>query len=102
MMDSTWRCMMKPRLMDKLLEKLPISDEMKETINSQVDFSKEMVTEVVSQALLHGDRLKKELREAISKEVRSVLQEIDHEKMVAKILDKYEMDVTIRFNKRKK
>ncbi len=92
---------MKKSLMDKLIDKIPVSDEIKAVIGENVDVTKDFTKAMISQALSQGDRIKDEIKEAATAEIISQIKKIEPAELLKNVLDDMEITVTLSFKKKK-
>lgn len=91
---------MSGKIVDKLLEKVPFSNEIREAIKENLDltFTKQLASEIVHQVAGQSDKLKKELATMISNEVQKELSRIDKPELLAKTLEN--LEITISFKRK--
>lgn len=93
---------MKNRLVEKLIERAPIPDELKEIISDQIDLSSLIAHAVAAQIAQQGEKLKGETKAILSRELAKFLDRIDIEKALTSVLENLEIEVRIGFRRRKK
>ena len=68
------------KIVDKFLEKVPFSNEIIEAVNKNFDltFTKQLATEISHQLLEQGSKLKNEITNAVSEQIRKeIIHHID-------------------------
>ncbi|HSA33460.1 MAG TPA: hypothetical protein P5077_07020 [bacterium] len=92
---------MKNRLVGKLLDRMPIPDELRDIIGDQLDLSAIISREVATQLLEHGGRMKQEAKAILARELAGFLEKIDVDKALTSALENLELDIRIGFRRRK-
>lgn len=87
---------MKKNLVDKLLDKVPLSNELKHVIGDNVDFTRELVTQIYGQR----DKIKEEVMNSISREVAKYLKKIDLKELAKEVLEEVDVNISISFKKK--
>ena len=96
------------KIVDKFLEKVPFSNEIIEAVNKNFDltFTKQLATEISHQLLEQGSRLKNEITNAVSEQIRKEIEEQfnreDKAELLAKTLENLEITITFKPKKRSK
>lgn len=92
---------MNGKIVDRLLEKVPFSHEIREAIKDNLDltFTRQLASEIVNQIIGQSDKLKKEIGTVISKEIQKEIQKIDKSELLKKTLE--DIEVTISFKRKK-
>ncbi len=93
---------MRNRLVDKLLDRMPIPDELKGAIGDQFDLSSIVTREVVSQMLEHGGKIKDEMKIILAKELAQFLEKVDVDRALTNALEDLELEVRISFRRKDK
>ena len=93
---------MKNRLVDKLLERMPIPDELKGIIGDQIDLSSLITREMASQLLDHGGKIKDEMKVILARELAIFLEKIDVDKALSNALENLELEVRVSFRRKDK
>ncbi|HOW51136.1 MAG TPA: hypothetical protein PLV42_03710 [bacterium] len=93
---------MRNRLVDKLLDRMPIPDELKGVIGDQIDLSSLLTREMASQLLDHGGKIKDEMKVILAKELAQFLDKIDVDKALTNALEDLELEVRISFRRKDK
>ena len=94
------------KIVDKFLEKVPFSNEIIEAVNKNFDltFTKQLATEISHQLLEHGSKLKNEITNAVSeqirKEIREQIDKTDKAKLLAETLENLEITISFKPKKR--
>lgn len=91
---------MRNRLVEKLLDRMPIPDELKGVIGDQFDLSTLVTREVVAQMLEHGGKIKDEMKIILAKELAQFLEKIDVDKALTNALENLELEVRIGFHRK--
>ena len=91
---------MSGKIVDRLLEKVPFSNEIREAIKENLDltFTKQLASEIVSQIAGQSDRLKKELAGIVSGELQKELSRFVKPELLAKTLEN--LEITISFKRK--
>lgn len=96
------------KIVDRLLEKMPFSNEIIDVLNEHFDltFTKQLASEIAGQLADQGGKLKNEivaaLAENIKKEVIGEISRIDKAELLAKTMENLEINISFkRKNKRK-
>lgn len=89
------------KIVDRLLDKVPFSHEIREAIKDNLDltFTRQLASEIVNQIVGHSDKLKKEIGSVISKEIQKELQKTDKSELLKKTME--DMEITISFKRKK-
>jgi hypothetical protein len=93
---------MKNRLVERLLDRMPIPDELKGAIGDQFDLSSLVTREVVSQMLEQGGKIKDEMKVILAKELAQFLEKVDVDKALTSALENLELEVRISFRRKDK
>ncbi len=93
---------MKNRLVETLLDKAPISNELKEILVDQLDLSALITREIAAQIVQHGGRLKDEVKVIFARELAKFLEKVDVEKAVVSALENLELEIRVGFRRREK
>ena len=94
------------KIVDKFLEKVPFSNEIIEAVNKNFDltFTKQLAAEISNQLLAQGSRLKNEITNAVSeqirKEIREQIDKTDKAKLLAETLENLEITISFKPKKR--
>lgn len=91
---------MSGKIVDRLLEKVPFSNEIREAIKDNLDltFTKQLASEIVHQISGQSDKLKKEIVAGISNEIQRELSKVDKPELLAKTLEN--LEITISFKRK--
>lgn len=91
---------MSGKIVDRLLEKVPFSNEIFEAIKENIDltFTKQLASEIVHQITGQSDKLKKEFATIVSKEIQKELNRMDKSDVLAKTLEN--LEITISFKRK--
>jgi ribosome maturation factor RimP len=91
---------MNGKIVDRILEKVPFSSEIREAIAENLDltFTKQLASEIVRQFADQSGRLKKEFFSKLSEEVGKELDKIDKKELLKSTLE--EMEITISFKRK--
>ncbi len=92
---------MKNNIVDKLLSKLPISEEIRDTIRDNVDLTQIISREVVGQIMGQGDKLKEELKGVLARELGDYLRGLAVEKILKNTLEDMEVEVKVTFKRKR-
>ena len=93
---------MTPKIVDRILDKVPISKELKDTIEENVDLTKALSKELYTNLLGQGDKIKEEATTIIAREIKEFLSKIDTEEILRKTLEEMEVDIKVTFKKKEK
>ncbi|MBP5201593.1 hypothetical protein J6253_02525 [bacterium] len=94
------------KIVDKFLEKVPFSNEIIDAVNKNFDltFTKQLAAEISHQLLEQGSKLKNEITNAVSeqirKEIRDQIDKTDKAKLLAETLENLEITITFKPKKR--
>ena len=94
------------KIVDKFLEKVPFSNEVIDAVNKNFDltFTKQLAAEISHQLLEQGSKLKNEITNAVSeqirKEIRDQIDKTDKAKLLAETLENLEITITFKPKKR--
>ena len=94
------------KIVDKFLEKVPFSNEIIEAVNKNFDltFTKQLAAEISNQLLEQGSRLKNEITNAVSEQIRREIREqinrTDKAKLLAETLENHEITISFKPKKR--
>ena len=94
------------KIVDKFLEKVPFSNEIIEAVNKNFDltFTKQLAAEISNQLLEQGSRLKNEITNAVSEQIRREIREqinrTDKAKLLAETLENLEITISFKPKKR--
>ena len=94
------------KIVDKFLEKVPFSNEIIEAVNKNFDltFTKQLAAEISNQLLAQGSRLKNEITNAVSEQIRKEIKEqigrTDKAKLLAETLENLEITISFKPKKR--
>lgn len=91
---------MSGKIVDRLLDKVPFSNEIREAIKDNLDltFTKQLASEIVHQITGQSDKLKKEIVAGISNEIQRELSKVDKPELLAKTLEN--LEITISFKRK--
>ena len=91
---------MNGKIVDKLLDKVPFSNEIRDAIaeNFDLKFTKQLASEIIRQLAGHSDKLKKELFTKLSDEIGKELSKVDKKELLKSTLE--EMEITISFKRK--
>lgn len=96
------------KIVDKFLEKVPFSNEIIEAVNKNFDltFTKQLAAEISNQLLQQGSKLKNEITNAVSEQIRKEIREqfnkTDKAKLLAETLENIEITISFKPKKRSK
>ncbi|HNT26764.1 MAG TPA: hypothetical protein PKH10_01175 [bacterium] len=93
---------MKTRLVGKLLDRMPIPDELKDIIGDQLDLSAIISREVATQLLEHGGKMKQEAKAILARELAGFLEKVDVDKALTNALENLELEIRISFRRKDK
>ncbi|MBQ3368298.1 hypothetical protein IJG44_05255 [bacterium] len=94
------------KIVDKFLEKVPFSNEIIEAVNKNFDltFTKQLAAEISNQLLEQGSKLKNEITNAVSeqirKEIRDQIDKTDKAQLLAETLENLEITISFKPKKR--
>ena len=94
------------KIVDKFLEKVPFSNEIIEAVNKNFDltFTKQLAAEISNQLLEQGSKLKNEITNAVSEQIRREIREqinrTDKAKLLAETLENLEITISFKPKKR--
>ena len=94
------------KIVDKFLEKVPFSNEIIEAVNKNFDltFTKQLAAEISHQLLEQGSKLKNEITNAVSeqirKEIRDQIDKTDKAALLAETLANLEITISFKPKKR--
>ena len=94
------------KIVDKFLEKVPFSNEIIEAVNKNFDltFTKQLAAEISNQLLAQGSKLKNEITNAVSeqirKEIRDQIDKTDKAALLAETLENLEITISFKPKKR--
>lgn len=94
------------KIVDKFLEKVPFSNEIIEAVNKNFDltFTKQLAAEISNQLLEQGSKLKNEITNAVSeqirREIRDQIDKTDKAKLLAETLENLEITISFKPKKR--
>jgi len=94
------------KIVDKFLEKVPFSNEIIDAVNKNFDltFTKQLAAEISHQLLEQGSKLKNEITNAVSeqirREIRDQIDKTDKAKLLAETLENLEITITFKPKKR--
>jgi hypothetical protein len=91
---------MKKKIVETILDKMHISDELKETIEENYDLTKIVSKEIFNSILGQGDKVKDEIKEILAKELRNYLSKIDTAAAIRTALENMEVDIKVSFRKK--
>lgn len=91
---------MKKKIVDTILDRIHISNELKETIGENYDLTKIVSKEIFNSLLGQGDKVKEEIKEILAKELRNYLSKIDTTAAIKNALENLEVDIKISFRKK--
>jgi len=91
---------MSGKIVERLLDKVPFSNEIREAIKENLDltFTKQLASEIVHQISGQSDKLKKEIAAGISNEIQRELSRIDKPELLTKTLEN--LEITISFKRK--
>lgn len=87
-------------LVNKILEKVPVSQEIKDVIEENVDLTSAVANAVVSQMALSGSKLKQEIGAVVKEELQERLNSLDVRTLLTDVLK--DMEITVSFRSKKK
>ncbi|MCK5807858.1 hypothetical protein KAH37_02610 [bacterium] len=90
------------KLINKIIEKVPVSQEIKNVIEENVDLTSSVANAVVSQMALSGSKLKQEIGAVVKEELQERLSSIDVKTLLQDVLEDMEMDITVSFKSKDK
>ncbi|MBO7126103.1 hypothetical protein J6W78_00990 [bacterium] len=94
------------KIVDKFLEKVPFSNEIIDAVNKNFDltFTKQLAAEISHQLLEQGSKLKNEITNAVSEQIRKEIREqidgTDKAKLLAETLENLEITISFKPKKR--
>mgnify|MGYP003571265251 FL=1 len=94
------------KIVDKFLEKVPFSNEIIEAVNKNFDltFTKQLAAEISNQLLEQGSKLKNEITNAVSeqirREIRDQIDKTDKAQLLAETLENLEITISFKPKKR--
>ncbi len=94
------------KIVDKFLEKVPFSNEIIDAVNKNFDltFTKQLAAEISHQLLEQGSKLKNEITNAVSeqirKEIRDQIDKTDKAALLAETLENLEITISFKPKKR--
>ncbi len=94
------------KIVDKFLEKVPFSNEIIDAVNKNFDltFTKQLAAEISHQLLEQGSKLKNEITNAVSEQIRREIREqidkTDKAKLLAETLENLEITISFKPKKR--
>ena len=94
------------KIVDKFLEKVPFSNEIIDAVNKNIDltFTKQLAAEISNQLLQQGSKLKNEITNAVSEQIRREIREqidkTDKADLLAKTLENLEITISFKPKKR--
>lgn len=91
---------MNGKIVDKILEKVPFSNEIRDAISENIDlkFTKQLAGEIIRQFAGQSDKLKKELYTKLSDEVVKEINKVDKKELLKSTLE--EMEISISFKRK--
>lgn len=91
---------MNGKIVDKILEKVPFSNEIRDAISENIDlkFTKQLAGEIIRQLAGQSDKLKKELYRKLSDEVVKEMNKVDKKELLKSTLE--EMEISISFKRK--
>lgn len=96
------------KIVDKFLEKVPFSNEIIDAVNKNFDltFTKQLAAEISNQLLQQGSKLKNEITNAVSeqirREIREQVEKTDKAGLLAETLENLEITISFKQKKRRK
>jgi hypothetical protein len=86
------------KIVDRLLDKVPFSNEIRDVLKDHIDltFTKQLAVEIVNQISGQGDKLKKEISTVISKEIQKELNRMNKSEILQKALENLEITITFK------
>jgi len=88
------------KFVNKILEKVPVSQELKDVIEENVDLTSSVANAVVSQMAISGSKLKQEITDVVKAEISERLSAVDARKLLQSVLE--DMEITVSFRSKKK
>lgn len=91
---------MSGKIVDRLLDKVPFSNELREAIKETIDlrFTRQLAGEIADQLFMQGDKIKKDFTNRIAKEIQKEIGKTDKKELLKQTLE--EMEVTITFKRK--
>ena len=96
------------KIVDKFLEKVPFSNEIIEAVNKNFDltFTKQLAAEISNQLLQQGSKLKNEITNAVSEQIRTEIREqidkTDKAELITQVLENIEINISFKPKRRRK
>ena len=86
------------KIVDRLLDKVPFSNEIRDVLKDHIDltFTKQLAVEIVNQISGQGDKLKKDISTVISKEIQKELSRMNKSEILHKALENLEITITFK------
>lgn len=86
------------KIVDRLLDKVPFSNEIRDVLKDHIDltFTKQLAVEIVNQISGQGDKLKKDISTVISKEIQKELNRMNKSEILQKALENLEITITFK------
>ena len=88
------------KFVNKILEKVPVSQELKDVIEENVDLTSSVANAVVSQMAISGSKLKQEITDVVKAEISERLSAVDARKLLQSVLE--DMEITVSFRSKTK
>ncbi len=94
------------KIVDKFLEKVPFSNEIIDAVNKNFDltFTKQLAAEISNQLLQQGSKLKNEITNAVSEQIRKEISEqinkTDKAELISQVLENVEITISFKPKKR--
>jgi len=91
---------MNGKIVDKILDRVPFSNEIREAIAENIDlkFTKQLAGEIIRQLTGQSDKLKKELYTKLSDEIAKEINKVDKKELLKSTLE--EMEINISFKRK--
>ncbi len=91
---------MSGKIVNKLLDKVPFSSEIRDAVKDTIDlrFTKQLAGEIIDQCFTQGDKIKKDFVNLIAKEIQKELGRTDKKELLKQTLE--EMEITISFKRK--
>jgi hypothetical protein len=91
---------MNGKIVDKILEKVPFSSEIRDAIAENIDlkFTKQLAGEIIRQLAGQSDKLKKELYTKLTDEITKEMNKVDKKELLKSTLE--EMEINISFKRK--
>ncbi|MBR4490779.1 hypothetical protein IKP13_09125 [bacterium] len=96
------------KIVDKFLEKVPFSNEIIEAVNKNFDltFTKQLAAEISNQLLAQGSKLKNEITNAVSeqirKEIKAQFDKADKAALIAEVLENIEVNISFKSKRQRR